>query len=1013
MKPLSRTRFVLYIMENSLVLEMDQRSHQVPDSGWRSHRKKDKEHYSRSAQQEWDLNYPVPDRHWGRPDACYMSHFTSPPARPQLLPYNSQEYAYGYGWQEHHRPQSRHGYDYSSQHHWDYQDGYGYYDYYRGHHAQQDGVQWGPQESWQTSQHPDRTHMQGHGASLNSEEHRYDQRKDISQHYLSDYEANPSRDNEEIFSYHPGTLESSKTSGLSSSSYELSQYMNGSDVCETDMPPVLSSDREHPAACQTSAPLKYSVPHAMVSFGPAGQLIRVTPGPSAQEKSNPLEIHSLEQIVGSDITELLMQDSHSDGSWKPDVPTLIDFDEHPAAEAPPAGGDDLLTGDPSSSGAERPERALQSYTQLLLAGRKKCCGNEKWGDWRPHLAVMLSNETGSGAVQQKAILTMGDSLASRGLTHAAHVCYLTGAASFGLFPQKAERLVLLGSSHRQPFGNFASNSAIQCTELYEYCQTLGGKSFSIPSFQVYKFLYASRLLDCGLSPQAFHYCEVVGQAVLRQQEPHYVLMEELIKLSDRLRFSEGQYSEAGFTAVEQEPEWLKHLRTRHQRLQMGIYDGIDINQAGPANHALAYENSQLDPESDLDDLSCPNQNPEPEFLYFQSSEHQDSLIHGSGEETQEMMSNTDTETEQRPHADAPSMPTIAVHAPSAPTCQNFSHHYTDGVEVRSSMPYCPLSNVSLAADEADSSSGAGTMLEVSFGHNQSQRVVTGAVEEPEGPKEVPKQSTKAGWFSGWFKSKPKEVQENPEKDIPAQTDQLPAAGHHPPPPPAALPAATCPASPAGINPFTRRADPYRGLAIMFRAWNRNTRNSNSSGCDSQDKDPAGTGLLLVELQLREVAEVLATARAAVRLLVVVNELVTNQTGGHGERHAALSALMRPHSTDFVKHLEHTEQTNGRTPMWTFWCSAMRLARANALPQSGQEKGLSPRCLRSWRFRERGLLKVGGADEILAACFTDVGLLAACLERGAMAPLWTSFTGIFTSSAGIFNSSPQRPESSNL
>lgn len=66
-----------------------------------------------------------------------------------------------------------------------------------------------------------------------------------------------------------------------------------------------------------------------------------------------------------------MQDSHSDGNWKPDVPTLIDFDEHPAAEAPPAGGDDLLTGDPSSSGAERPERALHSYTQLLLAGRKK------------------------------------------------------------------------------------------------------------------------------------------------------------------------------------------------------------------------------------------------------------------------------------------------------------------------------------------------------------------------------------------------------------------------------------------------------------------------------------------------------------------------------------------------------------------------------------------------------------------------------------------------------------------
>ena len=46
-----------------------------------------------------------------------------------------------------------------------------------------------------------------------------------------------------------------------------------------------------------SAPLKYSIPHGVVSFGPAGQLIRVTPGFSTQEKVSQLEIHSLE--VGS------------------------------------------------------------------------------------------------------------------------------------------------------------------------------------------------------------------------------------------------------------------------------------------------------------------------------------------------------------------------------------------------------------------------------------------------------------------------------------------------------------------------------------------------------------------------------------------------------------------------------------------------------------------------------------------------------------------------------------------
>lgn len=39
-------------------------------------------------------------------------------------------------------------------------------------------------------------------------------------------------------------------------------------------------------------------------------------------------------------------------------------------------------------------------------------------------------------------------------------------------------------SFRQSFKYFATNPAIQCTELYEYCQTLGGKCFSIPSFQV-------------------------------------------------------------------------------------------------------------------------------------------------------------------------------------------------------------------------------------------------------------------------------------------------------------------------------------------------------------------------------------------------------------------------------------------------------------------------------------------------------------------------------------------------
>uniref|UniRef100_A0A3Q0SEJ3 Protein transport protein sec16 n=1 Tax=Amphilophus citrinellus TaxID=61819 RepID=A0A3Q0SEJ3_AMPCI len=478
---------------------MDHRGHYWPDSGRHSHRTKDREGFSRYPQQERDQSYPPPDlrdRHWGHPDARYGAHF--PPPRAEQYPYNSQQYQYGYG-PEHQRPL-------------------------------------------------------------------YDQVRDSSQHYLNDHEDNPSRDNEEISSYYLGTLESSKTSGLSSSSYELSQYMNGAEH---------SDPAPQPDSAPVPAPLKYSIPHVVVSFGPAGQLIRVATGLSTQENVSHLEIHSLEvilsetqeqqemrnfpgpltredlhkvdaiefahqmagacmrdnklqdkscaallwnilillcrqngQIVGSDISELLMQGSHSDGSCPSDTPTLIDFNEDTTAEAPPCKGDDLLTGNWSSFSSESSEKALQTYTQLLLAGRKKealesamtsglwghalflaskmdnrsyttvlnrftgqlrpsdplqtlfqllsgripavatCCGNEKWGDWRPHLAVMLSNETGDPAIQQKAIVTMGDTLASRGLVHAAHVCYLTASVPFGAFTQKAERLVLLGSSHR-------------------------------------------------------------------------------------------------------------------------------------------------------------------------------------------------------------------------------------------------------------------------------------------------------------------------------------------------------------------------------------------------------------------------------------------------------------------------------------------------------------------------------------------------------------------------------------
>lgn len=75
-------------------------------------------------------------------------------------------------------------------------------------------------------------------------------------------------------------------------------------------------------------------------------------------------------MVGSDLAELLVNGSQSDGSWEPSgANALIDFSEGSASEAAPLSGDDLLTG--SCSTFQPSKGALQRYTELLLAGRKK------------------------------------------------------------------------------------------------------------------------------------------------------------------------------------------------------------------------------------------------------------------------------------------------------------------------------------------------------------------------------------------------------------------------------------------------------------------------------------------------------------------------------------------------------------------------------------------------------------------------------------------------------------------
>lgn len=83
---------------------------------------------------------------------------------------------------------------------------------------------------------------------------------------------------------------------------------------------------------------------------------------------------------------------------------------------------------------------LQTLYQLM-SGRTPssvtCVQDEKWGDWRPHLSMILSNTSQKPELDRKAITTLGDSLFNRGDLYAAHFCYLMAQVGFGRYQESA------------------------------------------------------------------------------------------------------------------------------------------------------------------------------------------------------------------------------------------------------------------------------------------------------------------------------------------------------------------------------------------------------------------------------------------------------------------------------------------------------------------------------------------------------------------------------------------------
>ncbi|XP_043941668.1 protein transport protein Sec16B-like [Protopterus annectens] len=623
---------------------------------------------------------------------------------------------YNYMDNTYYRPHSRHGYEEwyrnSADQHSREQQSWYYHNYPRGHLDYGDGDQRSLQ-NWQFDGRAQQSFRENWDQQMKWQQNaRVESGRKRSEDYGKQfqYSRDNGRDHADIFhvtdtdSSQVPVLESSqlaayKESGLSNSSYELSQYLDYSGLQE-QMPPTTEEPTwlEPSVPSRVQTPWKHPLPHVRVSFTPQGHLIRVCPNMPSEGEPAVIEIHSLEVIlydtkeqeemrefpgpllrddihkmdvltfaerqldecqeshaladkngaallwqlliylcrqngmfVHSDVAELLARDYKNTQEYnKPETAphmgqTLMDLPEDMLFNNRMP---DLLTGG-VLQGTESSKETLETYTQLLMYGRKKealewaikgslwghalflaskmdsriysdvmgrftsslafndplqtlfqlmsgripkaavKCGDVNWGDWRPHLAVILSNKMADSAMNWKAIVTMGDTLASKGQIDAAHFCYLMADIPFGNYGIKTDKLVLLGCNHRLPFYRFALHGMIQRTEILEYCWSLARSGSCIPTFQVYKLLYASRLVDYGLPFRAFQYCEVIGKAVLQNPKAFPpVLLTQLIELAERLKYCDSQAVEKTVETEDVDSDWLIQLRMKLIKIQM-------------------------------------------------------------------------------------------------------------------------------------------------------------------------------------------------------------------------------------------------------------------------------------------------------------------------------------------------------------------------------------------------------------------------------------------------------------
>ncbi|XP_059619844.1 protein transport protein Sec16A isoform X2 [Phlebotomus argentipes] len=237
-----------------------------------------------------------------------------------------------------------------------------------------------------------------------------------------------------------------------------------------------------------------------------------------------------------------------------------------------------------------PLQTLYQLMSLRAPSSVTSVVDEKWGDWRPHLAMIISNTSQKPELNIKAITTLGDSLYNRGDVFGAHFCYLMAQVNFGKYrnvnqdstlmsnSSTSPRLVLLGSSPYRSFKQFATSEAIMMTEIYEYACTLNDEKFSVTEFQPYKYILACRMIDYGMQLKALLYMEQISRHIQKDPSKYEAtFIERVFAMADRLKYYDPMHDklldESSTDAQEGTQDgqnWLNDLQSVLRQFNSGV-----------------------------------------------------------------------------------------------------------------------------------------------------------------------------------------------------------------------------------------------------------------------------------------------------------------------------------------------------------------------------------------------------------------------------------------------------------